>query len=50
MLSSAEELGYARRDIAALFQVLAQTAGAPGAAARPARCGMLTVGTAGNTP
>jgi 3-hydroxyisobutyrate dehydrogenase-like beta-hydroxyacid dehydrogenase len=35
MLEQAEELGYAQRDIAALFQVLARTAAAP--AAGPAR-------------
>jgi 3-hydroxyisobutyrate dehydrogenase-like beta-hydroxyacid dehydrogenase len=49
MLARAEELGYARRDIAAFFEVLARMAGAPGATARPARSGMLTVGTAGST-
>jgi 3-hydroxyisobutyrate dehydrogenase-like beta-hydroxyacid dehydrogenase len=30
LLARAEELGYARRDIAALFEVLARTAGTPG--------------------
>jgi 3-hydroxyisobutyrate dehydrogenase-like beta-hydroxyacid dehydrogenase len=37
LLAQAEELGYARRDIAALFEVLARTVGAPGRAAGPAR-------------
>jgi 3-hydroxyisobutyrate dehydrogenase-like beta-hydroxyacid dehydrogenase len=35
MLAKAEELGYARRDIAALFQVLALTADASGATGHP---------------
>ena len=39
-----------RQPIAAFFEVLARMAGAPGAAARPARSGVLTVGTAGSTP
>jgi 3-hydroxyisobutyrate dehydrogenase-like beta-hydroxyacid dehydrogenase len=50
MLARAEELGYTRRDIAALFEVLARTAGAPGATAGPARPSMLTAGSGGNTP
>jgi len=49
MLAKAEELGYARRDIAAFFQVLARMAGAPGATARPARPGTVTAGTARST-
>jgi 3-hydroxyisobutyrate dehydrogenase-like beta-hydroxyacid dehydrogenase len=40
MLEQAEELGYAQRDIAALFQVLARTAAAPAAgSARSAEAG-----------
>ena len=57
MLSRAEELGYAHRDIAALFQVLARTAGTPGAAAGasgatagPSVPGVLTAVSAGSTP
>jgi 3-hydroxyisobutyrate dehydrogenase-like beta-hydroxyacid dehydrogenase len=50
LLARAEELGYALRDIAAFFEVLARTAGAPGATAGPARSGMLTAGSGGNTP
>ena len=46
MLARAEELGYARRDIAAFFEVLARMAGTPGTTARPARSGMVTAGTA----
>jgi pyrroline-5-carboxylate reductase len=51
--SRASELtrrGMITRDIAAFFEVLARMAAAPGATARPARSGMLTVGTAGSTP
>jgi 3-hydroxyisobutyrate dehydrogenase-like beta-hydroxyacid dehydrogenase len=50
MLARAEELGYARRDIAALFQVLARTAATPGTMTGPARSGRPTTGSAGNTP
>jgi 3-hydroxyisobutyrate dehydrogenase-like beta-hydroxyacid dehydrogenase len=44
LLARAEELGYARRDIAAFFEVLAQTAGAPGKATGPATPGRPTAG------
>jgi 3-hydroxyisobutyrate dehydrogenase-like beta-hydroxyacid dehydrogenase len=50
LLARAEELGYARRDIAALFQVLARTAGAPGATAGPARPGRPAAGSGRNAP
>ncbi len=39
LLAQAEEMGYGRRDIAALFEVLARTAGAPDRATEPARSG-----------
>jgi 3-hydroxyisobutyrate dehydrogenase-like beta-hydroxyacid dehydrogenase len=50
MLARAEELGYARRDIAAFFEVLARTDGAPGATAAEAGSGMLTAGSGRNAP
>jgi len=49
-LSRAEELGYARRDIAALFEVLARTAGAPGSTAGPGWSGTPAAGSGGNAP
>jgi len=36
LLTRAEELGYARRDIAALYEVLARTPAAPGMTTQPA--------------
>jgi len=50
LLAKAEELGYARRDIAALFEVLAQTAGAPGVTAGPAMPGRPAAGSGQNAP
>jgi 3-hydroxyisobutyrate dehydrogenase-like beta-hydroxyacid dehydrogenase len=50
LLARAEELGYARRDIAAFFQVLAQTAGAPGATAGPVTPGRPAAGSGQNAP
>jgi len=49
MLAKAEELGYAKRDIAAFFEVLARMADAPGTTVRPARSGMVTAGAARST-
>jgi 3-hydroxyisobutyrate dehydrogenase-like beta-hydroxyacid dehydrogenase len=46
MLARAEELGYAKRDIAAFFEVLARMAGGPGTTGRPAGSGMVTAGAA----
>lgn len=45
LLARAEELSYARHDIAALFQVLARTAFAPGATAGPVMPGRPAAGS-----
>jgi 3-hydroxyisobutyrate dehydrogenase-like beta-hydroxyacid dehydrogenase len=50
LLARAEELGYARRDIAAFFEVLTRTAGAPAATAAATRSGSLAAGRGGNSP
>jgi len=54
LLARAEELGYARRDIAAMFQVLARTAGTPagtpGPTSGPARPGALAPRSGGTAP
>jgi 3-hydroxyisobutyrate dehydrogenase-like beta-hydroxyacid dehydrogenase len=50
LLARAEELGYARRDIAAFFEVLTRTAGAPAATAAATRSGSLAAGSGGNSP
>ncbi len=50
LLARAEELGYAQRDIAALFEVLARTAGTPGRATGPAMPGGPAAGSGQSAP
>jgi 3-hydroxyisobutyrate dehydrogenase-like beta-hydroxyacid dehydrogenase len=50
LLARAEELGYARRDIAALFQVLARTAGTAGKTTGPTMPGRPAAGSGQNAP
>jgi len=50
MLTKAEELGYARRDIAALFEVLAQTDAAPARPAGPAKTQVTAADTSRIAP
>jgi 3-hydroxyisobutyrate dehydrogenase-like beta-hydroxyacid dehydrogenase len=50
LLTRAEELGYARRDIAALFEVLARTATTPGRTTGPARSDRPAAGRGGSAP
>ncbi len=49
MLAQAEELGYARRDIAAFFEVLAQTAGTSGVSAETSGPSAETSGVSAGT-
>ena len=49
MLAQAEELGYARRDIAAFYQVLARAATAPGGRAWPGPAAVAPPGADANT-